>query len=89
MKLSKFAVFFAAGCLLSATMALASDEVKLASGKVKGVSKDSVVAFKGIPYAAPPVGPLRWKAPQPVARWKGNSFRCRIRPRLHAASVPQ
>ncbi|MEI9970251.1 MAG: carboxylesterase family protein [Terracidiphilus sp.] len=28
-------------------------------------------AFLGIPYAAPPVGDLRWKAPQPAAKWKG------------------
>ena len=36
------------------------------------VSADGQVrAFKGIPYAAPPVGPLRWKAPQPVVPWSG------------------
>jgi para-nitrobenzyl esterase len=72
MKLSKSVVSFAAGCLLSATLAVASEEAKLASGKVKGAAKDGVVAFKGIPYAAPPVGALRWKAPQPVPHWKGT-----------------
>ncbi len=47
--------------------------VKTQSGKVAGaVSADgSVMAFKGIPYAAPPVGELRWKEPQPPAAWKG------------------
>ena len=34
-------------------------------------SESDVVAFKGIPFAAPPVGDLRWKAPQPVVPWQG------------------
>ncbi len=42
------------------------------SGSVSGApGKNTAVAvYKGIPYAAPPVGPLRWKEPQPVAPWK-------------------
>lgn len=46
---------------------------RTANGVVEGVvSADGKVrTFKGIPYAAPPVGPLRWKAPQPVTPWKG------------------
>ncbi len=34
-------------------------------------SPDGVRVFRGIPFGTPPVGPLRWKAPQPVARWEG------------------
>ena len=45
--------------------------VKTESGLVSGVLADGVVAYKGIPYAAPPVGDLRWRAPQPPAPWKG------------------
>lgn len=47
--------------------------VQVSGGMVKGIpgSDPSVTAFRGIPYAAPPVGNLRWKAPQPVVGWKG------------------
>lgn len=47
--------------------------VKTAQGKIEGkLSPDGQVReFLGIPYAAPPVGPLRWKPPQPAAKWHG------------------
>lgn len=47
--------------------------VKTDRGKVRGkMSADGQVrAFLGVPYAAPPVGPLRWKPPQPAAKWHG------------------
>ncbi|MGC1650233.1 MAG: carboxylesterase family protein [Candidatus Sulfotelmatobacter sp.] len=45
--------------------------VQTQSGAVQGVDTGNLIAFRGIPYAAPPVGNLRWKAPQPPASWKG------------------
>jgi carboxylesterase type B len=40
-------------------------------GKVQGKSAEGIDQFLGIPYATPPVGPLRWAAPQPVTPWRG------------------
>ena len=44
---------------------------RVTGGTVAGTVVDGLSEFKGIPFAAPPVGPLRWKAPQPVAPWHG------------------
>ncbi|MGA7328507.1 MAG: carboxylesterase family protein [Rhodomicrobium sp.] len=41
------------------------------SGEVAGSIEDGVLVFKGIPYAAPPMGELRWRAPRPPAAWPG------------------
>jgi para-nitrobenzyl esterase len=45
--------------------------VKVDSGQLQGVVDDGVVSYKGIPFAAPPVGDLRWRPPQPAAPWTG------------------
>ena len=59
-----FAVFPLAGAI--------KGPVKTQSGQVQGApgSDPSITAFKGIPFAAPPMGDLRWRAPQPPAPWK-------------------
>ena len=45
--------------------------VRIESGLVQGVTNGSITAFKGIPYAAPPVGGLRWREPRPASDWRG------------------
>lgn len=51
--------------------ALAGPVVATKSGSVEGVDKDGVSAFLGVPFAAPPVQDLRWRAPAPIAKWVG------------------
>jgi len=53
--------------------AMVPEQVKIDSGLVAGTAsgQPTVRVFKGIPFAAPPLGDNRWKAPQPVARWDG------------------
>jgi para-nitrobenzyl esterase len=53
--------------------AMVPEQVKIDSGTVAGAisGQPTVRAFKGIPFAAPPVGENRWKTPQPVAKWEG------------------
>ena len=45
--------------------------VKVEEGSLKGISEDGLTVYKGVPFAAPPVGKLRWSAPQPAAKWSG------------------
>lgn len=45
--------------------------VKVTGGRIVGTQADGIKIFKGIPFAAPPVGELRWRLPQAVQPWKG------------------
>jgi para-nitrobenzyl esterase len=46
--------------------------VRTQAGNIQGVAERGVFAFKGIPYAAPPIGNFRWRDPQPPAPWRGT-----------------
>lgn len=47
-------------------------KIKTANGILRGIAEENVVVFKGIPFAVPPVGELRWRPPQPVKNWEGE-----------------
>ena len=46
-------------------------QATVTGGKIAGTAVDGLGEFKGIPFAAPPVGALRWRPPQPVKPWSG------------------
>ncbi|MBY3296264.1 carboxylesterase family protein, partial [Rhizobium laguerreae] len=70
----RFLLFLAvASCqvLFTSRLGAADDTVAIDSGMLKGERSGTVVSFKGIPYAAPPVGDLRWRNPRPMETWSG------------------
>jgi para-nitrobenzyl esterase len=71
MTVSKFGIACALFTTIVTAQLNAADKATIDSGKLQGTTQDGVVSFKGIPFAAPPIGDLRWKAPQPAAHWTG------------------
>jgi para-nitrobenzyl esterase len=65
-----FALAFS-GAPVSGAEVIAPTVVTFDSGAVSGITAESIISFKGIPYAAPPIGRLRWRAPQPAKPWQG------------------
>jgi para-nitrobenzyl esterase len=67
-------LIFAITMMLYSSSALHAQQpapIKTELGLVQGTAEDGLAVYRGIPFAAPPVGDLRWKAPQPGARWEG------------------
>lgn len=56
---------------MMASATAAAPQVHIDSGNIAGVAIGDIETYLGVPYAAPPVGPLRWRAPQPVKPWRG------------------
>ena len=69
---------------LAATVGLAESPapVRVAPGLVQGAAEPGLTVYRGIPFAAPPVGDLRWRPPQPAPAWEG------VRPALAFAPDP-
>ncbi|HEX7853686.1 MAG TPA: carboxylesterase family protein [Sphingobium sp.] len=61
-----------AACLSGASIGAQAQTIRTDGGEVRGAVEADVESWKGIPFAAPPVGPLRWRAPQPAAKWTGT-----------------
>jgi para-nitrobenzyl esterase len=66
----------------AATGAAARDQTVVAveGGRIAGAQIDGVWVYKGIPFAAPPIGPNRWRPPQPVVAWEGVRDATRFAP---------
>ncbi len=60
---------FAALVLLTSTAI--AETVKVEGGLLSGTVEDGLKVYRGIPYAAPPIGDLRWRPPQPAPKWEG------------------
>ena len=60
-------VFFCAGVIV----AQQPTPIKVKEGLLQGTYEDELTVYKGVPFAAPPVGELRWRAPEPAAKWEG------------------
>jgi len=71
MKKMSIVIGCAAALLVAAGARAEVREADVTGGRVAGAVANGIVLFKGIPFAAPPVGPLRWKAPQPLQPWTG------------------
>ena len=75
--------------IILAAGAFAQDRVKIANGTVEGIldKNSGERSFKGIPFAEPPVGDLRWKPPQPVKNWQGGRKADKFGPRCMQRNV--
>src|SRR5512146_2175413 len=58
-------------CSAGAGVAQQPAPIKVEGGLVQGTSENGLTVYRGIPFAAPPVGDLRWQAPRPAAKWRG------------------
>ncbi|MFL1012286.1 carboxylesterase/lipase family protein [Flavisericum labens] len=71
MKIQRIVISFLCLWFITSCSQKSIDVVNVEGGSVQGIKENNLTVFKGIPFAAPPVNELRWKAPQPVNTWEG------------------
>ena len=83
------AALFAGDAASANDAAAAADRVRTANGTVEGAGRlpSGVRVFRGIPFAQPPVGALRWREPQPVKNWSGVREAAKFGPRCMQAPI--
>ena len=81
----------AALCWAALPLLALNDPVRLESGSISGAAGGSaeVRVYKGIPYAKPPVGELRWKPPKPPASWRGVWRATQFSPVCDKSRIPK
>ncbi|HEX5734334.1 MAG TPA: carboxylesterase/lipase family protein [Blastocatellia bacterium] len=91
-RLALFAFAFAvalSGLNFSSGAFSTNDIVRVEGGQISGSNAEGIRSYKGIPYAAPPIGGLRWKPPQPVMTWDGVRACTEYGPDCPQAPYPQ
>ena len=88
-------IAFVSSCAMVASAAAPGDAqdaggavVDAPAGSVRGTSEGAVAVYKGIPYAAPPVGEARWQPPRPAERWDGVRDATAFGPACYQPTVP-
>src|SRR4030042_1927865 len=77
--MKRFTSFLLIALVLLSTIAVScapapvaiQDPIKIDTGQISGTTVGDIHVYEGIPFAAPPMGDLRWKPPQPAASWQG------------------
>ncbi len=80
MKSINFLVMMFVLMITGSCIAQQSAPVKVEEGLLQGTSEDGLIVYRGIPFAAPPVGDLRWRAPQPANHWEGVKVATKFAP---------
>ena len=84
---SLFFVMFIIPALFAQLNSNNAPTTKTLNGILEGINESGIVEFKGVPYAVPPVGVLRWREPQPVKNWNGIRKADQFSPRAMQLNV--